>query len=323
MEQKVLRTGAWVVACAIALRLLSTRVDSFRVQVSPRLISYMIFMQTGRVVRAQAQEEQPTVGETTVAAAPPAAVFDGEAAECVQLFESSGWKVDLQALISQSLEWDLTEDAPQVLILHTHATESYTKDGAQYQEVAAFRTLDEQHNMLRVGEALAETLRAWDIQVIHDTTLHDYPSYTGSYNNSRKTAQKYLEEYPSIKLVLDIHRDAVELTGGRQMDTSATVDGQEAAQLMLVVGTNAGGLTHPQWQENLALALKLHVQLEQENPGIMRPLYLRTERFNQDLLPGALLVEVGAAGNTLEEALRAARALGRAIGALRYGANRE
>ena len=174
--------------------------------------------------------------------------------------------------------------------------------------------------MLSIGDRVAQILEAAGISVIHDRTLHDYPSYNGSYLDAREAMESYLAQYPSIRLVLDLHRDAAE-DGDGQMDTSAQVNGAESAQVMLVVGTDEGGLEHPQWQDNLSLALKLGVQLERLYPGICRPISLRTERFNQDLSAGALLIEVGAAGNTHAEALTAAEALAQAIAALAQGAN--
>ena len=158
------------------------------------------------------------------------------------------------------------------------------------------------------------------IGVIHHRDLHDYPSYNGSYANARQSIEAILEDNPDIALILDLHRDAAATDYG-QMDTSATVNGQESAQLMLVVGTDDGGLDHPHWQENLSLALKLQVQLEKLYPGLCRPLNLCAERFNGDESPGALLIEVGAAGNTRPEALLAADALADGIIALAQGAN--
>ena len=146
--------------------------------------------------------------------------------------------------------------------------------------------------MLCIGDAVANILRSHGIGVLHDRQVNDYPSYNGSYTRARETMAEYLNQYPSIQLVLDLHRDASD-NGGNQLKTLAQVDGEPSAQLMLVVGTN-----YDAWQENLALAAKLHAQLERENPGIMRPISFRSQRFNQDLSPGALLIEVGAAGNT-------------------------
>ena len=291
----------------------------------PRVAALLVSMATGREVHLPLQHEteeaqlwepeQPTEPQR------PALFFSGEESELVDVYALCSYPVDITKLLTQPLCWDLTENDPAVLILHTHATESYEKNAQNYQEHGEYRTLDEDYNMLRVGQEVADGLRALGITAIHDTELHDYPSYTGSYNNSRTSAKVYLEQYPSLRVVLDLHRDAAENPNGSQMDTSATVDGKESAQLMFVVGTNASGLEHPNWQENMALAVKLQAILEKRWPGICRPICFREERFNQDLMGGALLVEVGAAGNTQEEALLAARCLSWALGQLAYGAN--
>jgi stage II sporulation protein P len=205
----------------------------------------------------------------------------------------------------------LTGDGPTVLILHSHATESYTKK-EDYQETAPYRTLSTDHNMVSVGAQMAAILEDAGIGVIHDTTLHDYPSYNSSYINSRAKVGELLEQYPTVKLVLDLHRDAGDTSGKQPRYTVDTPDGT-AAQVMMVVGTDAGGRNHPAWRENMALAVKLHARLEQNIPGICRPISLRSDRFNQDLSPGAMLIEVGAAGNTRQEALAAAVLLAEGI----------
>jgi stage II sporulation protein P len=220
------------------------------------------------------------------------------------------------------LQWQLSDGQPAVLIVHTHGSESYTKEpGQNYKETAQYRTLDDHYNMVAVGDLLAQRLEAAGIRVIHDRQLHDYPSYTSSYNNSRKSVKAYLEEYPTIRLVLDLHRDAGENSDGSQFATHAKVDGQESAQIMFLVGTDESGNYHPQWRDNLAVAAKLNVLMENINPGITRKTTLRAQRFNQDLADIALLVEVGAAGNTLQEALTAIPILADAIIALKNGAN--
>lgn len=238
--------------------------------------------------------------------------FSSEDAAMVTLSNSTARKPDLETLMALPLDWDLTGEEPAVLILHTHATESYTKAGENYTESALYRTLDERYNMLSIGDAVEEILEEHGIAVIHDRQLHDYPSYNGSYVHARTALEEYLESYPSIQLVLDLHRDASESADG-QLRTEAVVNGQTSAQLMLVVGTDVSRPSHTGWEDNLSLALKLEVQLERLFPGITRPINLRTQRFNQDLCPGALLVEVGAAGNSHAEALRAARALAEAV----------
>ena len=254
--------------------------------------------------------------------------LEGSSGVGIEKFSREAWEKDphafflkirsmgnavLEELLVQPLDWDLHSGAPTVLILHTHATESYTKaKGEVYKETSAFRTLDEEYNMVSVGDRVAKLLEAGGITVIHDRQLHDYPSYNGSYNHARKSMAEILKKYPTIRLVLDLHRDA---SGDNynQMRTEAEVNGKASAQLMLVIGTDASGLKHPQWEENLALGLKLHSQLERIAPGICRYVNLRGQRFNQDLSPGALLVEVGAAGNSHEEALIAAEVLAQGI----------
>jgi stage II sporulation protein P len=172
--------------------------------------------------------------------------------------------------------------------------------------------------MISIGDRVAEILSSHGISVLHDRDLHDYPSYNGSYASSREAIAEYLRRYPDIQLVLDLHRDA---SGdlNNQFRPVVQVDGQAIAQMMLVMGTDASGQSHPDWQKNLSLGLKLHVTLEQQAPGIMRPLCLRSQRFNQDMTAGSLLIEMGAAGNSHPEALRAAEQLAYAIVTLAQG----
>ena len=286
----------------------------------------LLYLETGRVVRstpaAETTAPTETVPEESAAEASPIQppVFTAEDTARVSITYNCGYRPDIEALLTQTLDWDLTGEEPTVLILHTHTTESYTQtENSTYEESSAFRTLEEACNMLAVGDRVAETLEAGGISVIHDRTFHDYPSYSGSYAASRETVETYLKEYPSIRLVLDLHRDAAEDAYGNQISTSAAVSGQDSAQLMIVAGSDAGGLNFPNWQENLSLALKLHAVLEDGNPGICRPINFCAQRYNEDLTSGSLLIEVGAAGNTLEEALTAAKALGDAILALSHG----
>jgi stage II sporulation protein P len=167
--------------------------------------------------------------------------------------------------------------------------------------------------MLAIGQQLQALLAEQNITALQDRNLYDYPSYNGSYTRAREAIAEYLENYPSIRLVLDLHRDASADTGS-QMRTAARMGDAASAQLMIVLGTN-----HENYEDNLSLGLKLHAQLEETYPGIMRPLQLRAQRFNQDLCPGALLIEVGAAGNSHGEARMATQALAEAIAALARG----
>jgi len=329
-QKRSLRAGAAVILCAVAMRLAAggffQPVADFLAQ--PNITSLLIYLETGRIVRFSSSEaplsvfaaESPQPDFGVEATEPPELpVFSAEDAANVQIKNNSTAKPDVEKLLVSPLSWDLGGDEPTVLILHTHSTESYTKSsGENYKESSAFRTLDEHYNMISIGEHLAKLLEAGGITVLHDRELHDYPSYNGSYNHARKSMEQYLKEYPTIKLVLDLHRDASG-NNHNQMVTKAEVDGKRSAQLMLVVGTSSSGLKHPNWEENLSLALKLHVQLERLNPGICRYINLRSQRFNQDKSPGALLVEVGAAGNTHSEALLAVEVLAEGILALAKG----
>lgn len=327
-QRRCLRIGGAVIAGAIALRLLSTGTlrPLWQALTRPETVAVLMYLETGRVVRNYstitypAESPIPEVTKpVTLQTAPP--VFSVEDALDIEIDYECNYDPDLTALLTQPLSWDLTGGGSKVLIVHTHATESYTSvPGEVYTESADYRTLDKGYNMIAIGDALAARLEAAGIGVIHDRQLHDYPSYNGSYANARESVQSILEENPEISMVLDLHRDAA-ASGNSQMDTSAQVDGEESAQLMIVVGTDAGGLHHPNWEDNLSLALKLQTQLEETHPGLCRPIDLCNERFNEDLSPGALLVEVGAAGNTRTEALTAAGALAEGIIALARGAN--
>lgn len=329
LQRKSLRLGAAAILCAMVFRFFSCGVLDSVVSwlTQPHIAAFLTYLETGRDVRFSVSQEvfsdgfvespPPVIPEATQETEPaPLPAFSD--ASGIEMYYACSRRPDIEALLQQPLTWDLATGDPTVLILHTHTTESYTKSGEDYTESSAYRTLDENYNMVSIGDRVAQILEQSGITVLHDRELHDYPSYNGSYTDARKSIQAYLEEYPTIQLVLDLHRDASDGANG-QLRTAASVDGETSAQLMLVMGTDASGLTHDHWEENLALALKLYAQLELQAPGITRPIVLRSQRFNQDLSTGALLVEVGAAGNTHAEALLAAEQLADAIAALAKG----
>ena len=330
LENKCLRFGVLMIGCAVLFHLVGGKALGAFVA-EPEVITSLLFLKTGRYVTEQdikepTQETQPTQSvpaetqpPTPATEPPPAqAAFAKEDAKLVEVNNRCGYGVDVQAMLAQPLAWDLRQDGPTVLILHSHGTESYTKT-ADYQESSQYRTRDNGYNMVSVGDRIAQLLEEGGISVVHDRTTHDYPSYNASYANARKAIQKYLKEYPTIRLVLDIHRDAVTLSDGSQASYTVSVDGQKVAQVMMVVGTDAGGANHPNWKSNMALAVKLHAQLEKLAPGICRPISFRTQRFNQDTSAGAMLIEVGSAGNTHDQALLAAEQVARGILALAQG----
>lgn len=312
--------------CAIVLALV-LRFAAMEPAQSDAFLSFLVYLQTGRVVRYPPPHITETLPSTTTPATRPqlrpweGLTFSREDGNAVKLYDFTGSNPDIPALLLSPLDWDLTGDSPTVLILHTHATESYTRQpGEIYDEDSAYRTFNPSYNMLSVGEELTRVLEAGGISVLHDRTLHDYPSYTGSYDHARKTISAYLEAFPSIRMVIDLHRDALDLGAAQQLTTSATVGNQPSVQLMLVAGSDRNA-SHPHWQKNLALSVKLTAVLEKMYPGITRPVQLRAQRFNLDMTPGSILVEVGANGDSHSAAITAVRALGAAILALSQGAN--
>ena len=197
---------------------------------------------------------------------------------------------------------------PQILIVHTHGSESYSMtDGELYEESDPYRTTDCAHNVVRVGEEMATVFRAYGFQVVHDTTLFDYPSYNGAYDRSQAAVERWLEQYPTIRVILDVHRDALVGNDGEIYKMVSREAGQKVAQVMMVLGTDAGGAAHPRWKDNLAFALRLQKNLVKGYSSLVRPTVLRRSRYNQHLSPGSILVEVGGHGNSLTEAIAGAR----------------
>ena len=314
-ERRCMRLCAGMLVLAVLIRLWAGGVLTPLGQIlqSDEAASFLLYLHTGRVVRALPEAQGP---ELPAFPDVQREIVDYSAGDLnlVELSDEPGMRPDLEELLTAPVELSLADGVPRVLILHSHTTESFEQTADRYEESSAYRTLDPGHNMLALGEIVAEILESAGIGVIHDTTLHDYPSYNGSYTHAAASTKAYLEQYPTIELILDLHRDAADTPRG-QMATKCTIGGERAAQLMFVLGTDKR-LNHPDWEENLSLALKLQVLLEKENPGICRDLTLSKNRYNQHLGKYALLVEIGAAGNTLDEAKLAARELGEAIAKL-------
>lgn len=226
----------------------------------------------------------------------------------VSVRNPTGAELDLEALMSQPVEMDPETEGPLVLIVHTHATEAYTpSEGEEYEAEGAYRTLDTEHNVVRVGQAMADRLNENGIRTIHDTTLNDVPGYNDAYERMAGVISGYLEAYPSIRMVIDLHRDSIQTEDGDELALSVEVEGQPAAQLLFVMGTDVAGMEHPNWRCNLGFALRLQAYCQTCAPGLFRELSLRTQRYNEHLTPYSVLLEVGAAGNTLPEAIYSAQ----------------
>lgn len=227
-------------------------------------------------------------------------------ADSIYVKNETTYSLDVASTLNQAISTSLQAGAesPQVLIIHTHGSESYAPDGS-YAESDSYRTQDTEHSVMKVGDELASALEAKGISVIHDEDFYDYPSYIGSYGRSLTATDAYLRQYPSVQVVIDLHRDALMEEDGTVYKTVAEINGETCSQVMLVVGSNGTGLTHDSWSENFSLALKLQASMNEKYPSLARPVNLREERFNQHLSSGALLLEVGTNGNTLEESIRA------------------
>lgn len=343
-NQQALRVGALAVLLAVLLRMIASGVlgGVLDVFAQPELASFLLYSESGRqpeetlppVEQTQPEETDPpeeTTGQTEPEATEPEPTtpavtvekpsFTTADVDYARLTYSCKYEPDVAALLTQSLDWDLTGDEPTILIIHTHGTEAYTPTAdSQYDEYGGeYRTLDDTLNLISIGDELTRLLEAGGLTVLHDRTPHDQDDYLDAYDNSRVAVQEWLRLYPSIKMVLDLHRDAAENPDGSQWATKAEVNGEASSQLMLVVGTDARGLNHPNWQTNLSIAEKLTVLMERNVSGITRPIDLRGQRFNHDLAMGAMIVEVGSAGNTHQESMNAMSVLAEAILELAQG----
>lgn len=200
-----------------------------------------------------------------------------------------------QSIMDNSLEIDKNN----ILIFHTHTCESYTpSESNDYEQTGNFRTTDSNYNVVKVGEDLKNYLEQKEFNVIHDGTFHDYPAYTGSYTRSKATVEKLLEKNKS-DIIIDLHRDAI---GSKSnYDPSVKIGGYVASQLMFVIGTNGGGLYHPDWKSNLEFAIKVQEKANELYPGLFKPIIVRNSRYNQHLGRAACIIEVGSTGNTLEQ----------------------
>lgn len=267
------------------------------------------------------QDEPPTMPEAGSLLSDDLAFLDnGAPAQTVHVTSSKGYtvvngvfiknasprKLSVSALEKCDFSARLSSDGPQVLIVHSHGSEAYTMPkGQEYKASGTFRTADTSCNVVRIGDEIAAVLSTYGISVLHDRTLHDVPSYNDAYINSQASIERYLDKYPSISFVLDVHRDAVQDGKGNYYKLVSKED-PNAAQCSLVMG-----LAHDNWLENLKLAIAVQQTVAASSPTLMRPIAARDYRYNQHLCTGSLLVEIGAAGNSLDEAILGGRLFAR------------
>ena len=231
----------------------------------------------------------------------------------LKLNNATTYNVDVNALCAEEFSINTDADGPKVLVVHTHTTECY--DGDQMNGETE-RNTDASMNVVAVGDEICRVLEENGIKTVHDTTYHDYPSYQGSYTRALSTIETQLKSNPTIEIVLDVHRDAFIYSDGSKLAVTCEENGISTAQVMLVVGTNSMGLWHENWQENLKFAAKIQNAAEIMYPGVMRPINLRKERFNEHMTKGSLILEVGSNGNTLAQAKEGGKDVARAIAAV-------
>lgn len=256
-----------------------------------------------------AEEPEPDDGGEEAGNIVETTIYSG-----LSIKNSTSYDIDVGELVKLGPSQSLPAEGPQILIVHTHGSEAYTPDRLdQYEASDSYRTEDLNYNAVRVGDELTAAFEKQGLSVLHDREIYDYPSYTGSYNRSGAAIEAYLAQYPDIAIVIDLHRDALG-DGDVTYKTMAELDGQVSSQLMMLVGTGEGGLYHPEWEQNLRLALYLQQAVNAKYPTLARPITVTQERYNQHLTTGSMILEVGSSGNTLQEALQAVRLYADAVG---------
>ena len=204
-------------------------------------------------------------------------------------------------LLEKDMRIQGSADEPQILIYHTHSREGFADSVPG----------DPNSGILGAGEYLAELLRErYGYNVIHNSDCYD-EERDYAYSNSLPAVEAILEEYPSIEVVIDLHRDAMPEDRRLVMD----IQGRPTAQFMFFNGlcrTKKGAieqLENPYLADNLALSFQMQAACNEYYPGIARRIYLKSYRYNMHLCPKSLLIELGAQNNTEEEARNACELL--------------
>lgn len=234
----------------------------------------------------------------------------------VYLKNNTDLKINLKDFVNSKIGIDIEKNGkPQVLILHTHATESYLLHNENYYtEKDTSRNTNNAYNMVALGKIITDRLNNAGIVTLHDTTQHDNPSYNESYSRAAQTINSYLKKYPTIKVVIDLHRDALSENDTDKVKLTTEIDGKKAAQVMLVMGSQSGNVKNfPNWKENLKLATKLQQTLEVMYPSLARSIHFMSKNYNESLSRGSMLIEIGTDGNTLDEAKYSAELLSNAL----------
>ena len=225
----------------------------------------------------------------------------------VEIKNGTDYEITDEMLNIQSLDINKND----IMIFHTHTCESYTPtENYQYEASGTFRTIDLNYSVARVGDSLSEQLISYGYNIIHDKTYHDYPAYSGSYGRSMATVENLLISHPGTDIIIDLHRDAIADT---TYAPSVKIGDEVVSQLMFVIGTEGGGLEHPNWIQNLQFAVKVQQKANELYPGLFRPILMSNSRYNQQLGKAACIIEVGATGNTLEQSMASMKYLAKVL----------
>lgn len=285
-------------------------------------VELAMFTEPEKIEVADNQKENVTSNEEIETTVPIESISEGVQTEVVTqnplsdnyTVECNGVKIKNETsyeLTQEMLSQRIEVDSSNILIFHTHTCESYTSsEQYQYTPTGNYRTTDTNFSVARVGNELSKYLTQYGYNVTHNATYHDYPAYSGSYNRSLNTVESVLQSQGS-DIIIDIHRDAI----GSKPDYAPTVKiGEDyVAQLMFVIGTNGGGLWHPNWSENLQFAIEVQEKANELYPGLFKPMILRNSRYNQHLGKAACIIEVGATGNTLEQSITSMKYLSKVL----------
>ncbi len=227
----------------------------------------------------------------------------------INIKNETGFKIDIKKLLNEPLKLAPNKIGPKIFIYHTHTTECFLKSADEIgKSNTPSRTTNNKYNVVRVGDALINNLKKYNIGVLHNTTIHD-ADYNSSYVKSLNTLTGYVDKYPSLKMAIDLHRDAA---GDGKLRAVKKINGKNVAEIMFVIGTDAK-LSNPRWKENLKLAIKVQARLNEICPGIAKPIYVSKNRYNQHLMNGSVIVEIGGDGNVIDECVRSTSYLAEAI----------
>ena len=189
---------------------------------------------------------------------------------------------------------------PVVLIVHTHATESYLPSSeGNYHRKGKLNTVRD------AGDVLAETLDEAGIPCVHDVTLHDEKSYNQAYSRSYETTEALLKKYPSIECVIDLHRDAVP---GEVSVATVSVGGKKCAKYSYVVSNAV-----ETYASNLAFIRKMNETATKKYDGFTGNILERGYRYNQNLSSKYMLLEIGYNRNDIEEVRCTAEMVGKIL----------